>query len=165
MIRRVPLARTPMPARLIPLPRRAGLTRHTRLRPVRRRHAATGRPVDRMTPAQWEALRGLTWVRCGGFCEMCGARLNPNWWEWSHRLAEGQGGPADIRNGCALHPLSCHREGPQSVHKAPEQAWQTGLIVRTGEDFRRRPVLIGGQRWALLTEAGGYDWVESGEAA
>lgn len=165
MMRRVPLLRhTPLHT-LVPLPRRAGLRSVTPLHPVRRRRAATGHPVDRMTPEQWEALRALTWARCGGHCEMCAGKLNPDWWEWSHRLAEGQGGPADIRNGCALHPLSCHREGPQSVHKAPEQAWQDGFIVRTGEDFRRRPVLIGRERWALLTADGGYDWVESGEAA
>lgn len=160
MNRRVPLAtrtplrsRTPMPARV------AGLN------PRRRRHVATNTPVERTSRDEWEALRDLTWARCGGWCEKCGAKLNPTWWEWSHRLAEGQGGPADIRNGLAMHPLSCHREGPRSVHKAPERAWLDGYVVRSGEDFRTRPVLIGGARWALLTAAGGYEWLADGDAA
>lgn len=149
-----PLRRhTPLP------PREAGL------RGRRRRHVASNTPVERTSRAEWAALRQQIWDRSGGYCEMCAAKLNPDWWEFSHRLFVGQGGPDDIRNGCALHPLSCHREGPQSVHKAPVQAWRDGFIVRSGEDFRARPVLIGGARWAVLTADGGYNWVADGDAA
>jgi hypothetical protein len=157
--------------------RRAALARKTGLRtytPLRRvaglgyrrvEHTATGLAVARTTRDEWETLRELAWLRCDGWCEMCGAKLNPAWWEWSHRLFKSHGGPDDIRNGCALHPLSCHREGPRSVHKAPDAAWRTGFIVKSGEDFRRRPVLIGGESWARLTFDGSYDWVNSGDAA
>jgi len=129
------------------------------LPPRRHQHGATGHPVKRTGRDEWEALRDLTWARCGGWCEKCGAKLNPAWWEFSHRLFVSQGGPDDIRNGCALHPLSCHREGPHSVHKAPVQAWRDGFIVRSGEDFRTRPVLLHGTRWVLLGADGTYQEV------
>lgn len=150
MIRHVPLARAGMLRRRTPMPARA-----TTLQPYRRRHAATG---ARPAVADWDALRALLWARCGGFCEACGAKLNPLWWDAHHRLMRSQGGhdePADL---VALHP-GCHTVQPWSVHMRPQWAYERGLLVHSGHDPAAAALLLPGGRRVLLTAAGGYEAV------
>jgi hypothetical protein len=139
--RHTPLPRTPMPPRTGPL------------RWHRVRHTATGRSARPTT--DWAALRALLWARCEAYCERCGQRLNPIWWDAHHRLLRSQGGPDDIRNLVALH-RSCHTGHPESVHNNPTAAETRGLIVRRCNDYTTTPVRLGDGRLVALDAAGGY---------
>lgn len=145
--------------------RRAGLHRYTPLRavkelarsgplrPHRVRHTATGRSARPTT--DWAELRALLWARCEAYCERCGQRLNPIWWDAHHRLLRSQGGPDDIRNLVALH-RSCHTGDPESVHNNPTAAEARGLIVRRCNDYATTPVRLGDGRPVVLDTDGGY---------
>lgn len=145
------MKRTAMP------PRTARLARGGRLLPYRRRHMATNTPAAPAT--DWDALRAALWRRCGGYCEHCGLKLNPRWWEANHRKLAGQGGPDAIWNLTALHPLSCHREGPDSVHRAPAAAYARGLLVSAWQDPVAVPLTLHDGRRVLLLPGGGYGQV------
>lgn len=135
--------------------RRAGLARVTplhRTTPLPRRHSGPRRhgPV-----VAWPALRAALWTRCGAYCEACGARLNPDWWDAHHRLPRSRGGQDDLCTLVALHG-GCHTVGPQAVHQRPAWAYGRGLLIRSGGDPAVVPLTLPGGRTVVLTAAGAY---------
>jgi hypothetical protein len=154
MIRRAPLAaRTPLRHRTPMPPRVAGLN------PRRRRHVATNTPVERTTSAAWAALRQQLWERTGGgYCEACGKKLNPLWWDANHRKLAGQGGLDELPNLVALHP-SCHTLHAGAVHEETGAAYDRGLLVRFAVDPRTAPLHLPDGHWVLLTYDGQYEEV------
>lgn len=120
---------------------------------------ASNTPVQRTTPSEWAALRQTLWDRTdGGFCEACGGKLNPLWWDANHRKLKGQGGRDELPNLIALHP-SCHTIGAGSVHQETGWAYDRGLLVRSALDPRTAPLYLPDGRSVLLTYDGQYEEV------
>ncbi len=112
--------------------------------PARRgRHAATDRPVERTTAAEWEELRTGLWDRCGGHCEACDGRLSDlPAWEAHHCLLDGQGGADTLANLVAVHPR-CHTLSRWAIHTNPAWAiYVRGLLVPSWADPANVPMVL-----------------------
>ena len=105
-------------------------------------------------------LRQTLWLRCDGYCERCGIRLD-NAWAMHHRKLKSRGGKNEIMNVLALHH-HCHNLGTDSVHLAPEKATEAGYLVSSWENPQVVPVTLGDGRKVLLTDDGKYQLVEDG---
>lgn len=158
-----------MPPRTVPLRRAGTLPRPVAgLRNRRYRHVATNTRVLRTTSAEWAVLRQQLWDRTdGGYCEACGRKLNPLWWDANHRKLAGQGGRDEPPNLVALHP-SCHTLYAGAVHEDTGAAYDRGLLVRFAADPRKAPLILPDGRRVLLTYDGQYEdapAVTAGDAA
>lgn len=124
-----------------------------------------------------QAQRKVVLDRSRGFCEICGRQL----WVWPrgwvavhsahHRQPRQMGGssrpeinsPANLLLLCgsATTPGSCH----EHVEANRERAYASGWLVRASADPAAVPVLLEGNDFYLLTDAGDRVLVEAGDAA
>lgn len=150
-----PLKRTPMPPRTTPMPRgslRSKPSVDGSSTPAKRK---TGKHVG-----ESKARRGVR-KRSGGDCEIRSPWCQGAAREFSHRIAEGQGGKWLVINGldsCGHGNLDgCHGY----AHQHPEEAREKGWIVSAfGADLTKVKVLMWHdqrQDWFLLREDGGVD--------
>ena len=93
-----------------------------------------------MTPAKRKPVtsaeqlaRQIVRDRAGGICEGCGKAPAT---DWSHRVAEGQGGPWDAANGLHL----CHSDHMWG-HTEPLAARKLGWLLLSTDDFLTFPAL------------------------
>lgn len=110
-------------------------------------------------PGGERRAKRLAIERSEGLCEGCG--LAPGR-EFAHRVAEGQGGPWDIRNGLRLcghgNTSGCHGWS----HSYPEAARVgRGWALLSGDDFTVIPAKHWRLGWVLLDELGGFEQVEA----
>jgi hypothetical protein len=103
-------------------------------------------------------LRETLWLRCNGYCERCGLRLE-NSWAMHHRKLKSRGGKDEITNVLALHH-HCHNLGTHSVHLAPRLATEQGFLVASWDDPSKIAVTLGDGQEALLTEDGQYEFLD-----
>ena len=80
-------------------------------------------------------LRQMLWIRCNGFCELCGGFLGDDW-ALHHRQLKSRGGKDEIANVVALHH-SCHNTGTDSVHLNPAWATEIGFMVSAWQNPER----------------------------
>jgi hypothetical protein len=126
-----------------------------RVQPARRK---TGKHVGETK------AKNLARQRSGGECEVRSPWHQGPAREFSHRLAEGQGGKWLVVNGldsCGHGNLDgCHGY----IHQHPEEATKYGWMVSAWGDPETTPVLMwhdGRQDWFLLLDE--YPWVELAE--
>jgi hypothetical protein len=105
-------------------------------------------------------LRETLWLRCNGYCERCGLRLD-NSWAMHHRKLKSRGGKDEITNVLALHH-HCHNLGTHSVHLAPDLATKQGYLVASWDDSKEVVVTLGDGSKVLLTDDGTYKHLEDG---
>lgn len=106
--------------------------------------------------ADEKKCRQIVSERSDDQCEMCG---NPGPLEKAHRIARSQGGRWDPSNVLDLCHF-CHHGN----HAEPQVAYDHGWHLRGfTEDTTTVRVLIRkgwSVGWALLDDAGGYEWVD-----
>lgn len=101
--------------------------------------------------------RELVNGRSHGRCELCGSTSALS---WAHRRSRGQGGRWLAENGLRLDNDRCHPWTEQHPDLADAGGWR---IVGRDVDPLLVPVwlaTVNGPGWWLLTEDGGYAWVD-----
>jgi hypothetical protein len=100
-------------------------------------------------------LREALWVRSGGYCEVCGRVLHPEFWAWHHRKLRKHGGPDCCCNALAVHH-ECHNGNRTSIHLSPKISYENGWLVRSSATPTAVPVMLPGQKKRWLTCDGQY---------
>ncbi len=123
--------------------RSSGLNRSAALvRSQRRRRQQRAR-----TSPEERRARAVVTERSGGVCEGCSAARAT---DWSHRVAEGQGGPYCPSNGMHLC-RACHAW----LHANPTAARdERGWRLLSTDEPAEVPVLHAVHGWVLLTDDG-----------
>jgi hypothetical protein len=85
-----------------------------------------------------------------GRCEKCGERLAC---DAHHRVLTAQGGP-DVASNLAALCRQCH----DWCHLHPDEARLGGWILRSGDDFRARAILVWDGSIVLLDDEAGYSF-------
>lgn len=111
--------------RLTPMPRPKA-----RMRARKQRRTAR----DRQAAADERRARLIVRERSGGMCEADGQHRAT---DWSHRVAEGQGGPWCPSNG--LHLCRAHHRW---AHHNPAAAGELGWILLSTDNPLEMPALI-----------------------
>lgn len=138
----------------------------TRARSLRQRTQKARRDTG---PAR--ATRDVVLDRSMGVCEMCGIRLYapPRGWLSPHAIHHRQprqmGGtsrpeinsPANLLLLCDGKPNACH----PWIESHRAAAYELGLLVRAGADPAKKPVVLEGNDWYLLTDDGHRAFVET----
>lgn len=150
-MKRTPLTRRTPLTSSSPMARAAALTRGVQMR-RRARIRADRKPVT----AAETAARRIVAERSHGLCEGCGRAKAT---DWSHRKAEGQGGPWCPSNGMHLC-RGCH----SWAHANPAAARSVGWHVLSGHNYQTTPALISRRGWVLLSPAGDITPTEKGAA-
>lgn len=128
----------------------------------------SGKPVQRKTGKHVgeNKAKRLAKKRSGGDCEVRSPWCQGRGREFSHRLAEGQGGKWSVVNGmfsCGHGNLDgCHGY----IHQHPKEAEDKGWIVSAWGDPAKKEVLMWHderQDWVLLLDVEEYPWVELAE--
>jgi 5-methylcytosine-specific restriction endonuclease McrA len=105
--------------------------------------------------AAWVQLRELAYIRAGFCCERCGVHRDSTFertLDGHHRKLRARGGLDELSN-IAVLCRSCH----EWAHGHPKTATGLGFIVPSRAVPGRRAMLLHGDRWRLLTDAGGYE--------
>lgn len=111
-------------------------------------------PRPELTGAEWDTVRSLLLIRCGGRCEVSGVALRAGRWSVSHRRPRGMGGTdrPDVHSLANL--LAVTGDGVSGVHgwieSHREQARALGWLLGQDTDPAAEPVVLySGRRVAL----------------
>lgn len=112
-------------------------------------------PKSTLTREEWEHVRTLVLIRCGGRCEITGDRLRGGQWSVHHRRARGMGGTdrPDVHSLANL--LAVTGDGTRGVHgwveshrdAARAMGW---LVDHSGPEPDAVPLVLYSGRRVLL---------------
>lgn len=81
-------------------------------------------------------------ARCGGHCEVCGARLTTAGYHYDHIVPDGLGGEPTLENCQVLclvcHKAKTHREDNPRMQKADRQRKSIAWNIRNAPTLRSR---------------------------